>query len=218
MPALAPHAREAHAESTAAKLGPILETLEQALADEPQANRILLRGFSRLPDLPSMTDLYKLRCGAFAGYPLYRGVARACGMEVVPCGKQLAEMVPIVRDHWDRFDYFFLHIKGTDQAGEDGDLDAKIAVLEDVDEAIPALLDLDPDVIAVTGDHSTPAPMRLHSWHPVPLLIQSDVCYKDARRQFTEGTARRGHLGTFPSRELMGMLLANAGRLAKFGA
>ena len=218
VPPRAPSARLPEAEATRAKLVPILERMEQAIANEPRANRVLLRGFSKLPALPSMEQLYKLRCGAFAGYPLYRGVAKACGMEVVPCSKSLAEMVDVVRDHWDRFDYFFLHIKGTDAAGEDGDLGAKVAVLEEVDEALPALLALEPDVLAVTGDHSTPVPMKLHSWHPVPLMIRSDHCFVDGRSQFTEGATRRGHLGTFASRELMGLLLANAGRLAKYGA
>ena len=218
VPPLTPRATAAEGEPMAKKVGFLIELLDAALADEPKANRVLLRGFSRLPDLPTFADLYKLDAGAFAGYPLYRGVAACCGMEVVPCGKHLAEIAPVVAEHWDRFGFFFIHIKQTDTAGEDGDLEAKIAVLEEVDAALPALLELGPDVLAVTGDHSTPAPMRAHSWHPVPLLLWGDNCFVDDCREFTEAAARTGHLGTFPAREMMGLLLAHAGRLAKYGA
>ena len=218
VPPLAPRATAADGEAMAKKLGFLIELLDAALADEPKANRVLLRGFSSLPDLPSFGDLYHLDAGAFAGYPLYRGVAACCGMEVVPCGKHMQEMVPVVAEHWDRFGFFFLHIKQTDAAGEDGDLDAKVAVLEEVDRELPALMELGPDVVAVTGDHSTPAPMRAHSWHPVPLLVWGSDVFVDDCRAFTEAAATSGHLGTFPAREMLGLLLAHAGRLAKYGA
>ena len=126
-----------------------------------------------------------------------------------------------VRERWDELDFFFIHVKEADKAGEDGDLTAKVRILERVDEAIPRLLEmLDPerDVLAITGDHSTPAPMKLHSWHPVPLLVHGPYCFVDDEDHFNEVTAARGHLGTFPSKELMGLLLGNAGRLHKFGA
>jgi 2,3-bisphosphoglycerate-independent phosphoglycerate mutase len=195
-----------------------VELMERAIADEPRANRVLLRGFSRLPHLPQLGDLYKLRCGAFAGYPLYRGVASACGMEVIPCGKRIGEIVDQVAAHWQAFDFFFLHVKQTDQAGEDGNVDAKAAAIEEVDAALPRLLALAPDVIAVTGDHSTPSPMAAHSFHPVPLLVASPIAFVDETSAFDEHQAIRGHLGTFPARELFGLLLAHAGRLEKFGA
>lgn len=204
--------------ATAGKVGQLIAALHRAIADEPRANRVLLRGFSTLPHLPSMGELYHLRCGAFAGYPLYRGVARACGMETVPCGKSFGEILERVRERWEDFDFLFLHVKQADAAGEDGSLDAKVEVIEEVDRRLPELLELGPEVLAVTGDHSTPAPMRSHSWHPVPLLVSSDRCFLDPCRRFTEVEAIGGHLGTFPSRHLMGLLLANAGRLAKFGA
>jgi 2,3-bisphosphoglycerate-independent phosphoglycerate mutase len=165
-----------------------------------------------------MADLYRLRLGAFAGYPLYRGVAAACGMTVVPCGKRPAEVVAAAAGRWADFDFFFLHVKQTDQAGEDGDHAAKVRAIEEVDAALPGLLGLGPAVLAVTGDHSTPAPMKLHSWHPVPVLLASDRCFVDETRRFTEAEAVHGHLGTFPSHQLLGLLLANADRLAKFGA
>lgn len=204
--------------ATAALVRRAVAVMEQAIADEPKANRILLRGFSRLPDLPQMDELYKLRLGAFAGYPLYRGVASACGMEVVPCGKRIGEILDTVAARWSDFDYFFLHVKQTDQAGEDGDLATKTAVIEEVDRELPRLLALGPDVLAITGDHSTPAPMKAHSFHPVPLLLAAEIAFADGARRFTERTAATGHLGTFPSRDLMGLLLAHAGRLEKYGA
>jgi 2,3-bisphosphoglycerate-independent phosphoglycerate mutase len=206
------------AASTAARLQRAIGLMEAAIRDEPAANRVLLRGFSRLPHLPSMADLYRLRLGAFAGYPLYRGVAAACGMEVVACGKSCAEIVAAVAGSWERFDFFFLHVKQTDAAGEDGDLATKAAVLEEVDGGLPALLALGPDVVAVTGDHSTPAPMKAHSWHPIPLLIRSPLAFVDDCTAFHEQQTVHGHLGDLRSHELMGLLLAHAGRLAKFGA
>ncbi|MEZ5314581.1 MAG: 2,3-bisphosphoglycerate-independent phosphoglycerate mutase [Thermoanaerobaculia bacterium] len=192
--------------------------MEAAIADEPRANRVLLRGFSRLPHLPPMPSLYRMRCGAFAGYPLYRGVASACGMEVVPCGKRIGEILDVVAARWDDFDFFFLHVKQTDQAGEDGDLATKAKVIEEVDAELPRLLALAPDVLAVTGDHSTPAPMKAHSFHPVPLLVAAELAFVDRTTAFDEHQAAAGHLGTFPGPELLGLLLAHAGRLEKYGA
>jgi 2,3-bisphosphoglycerate-independent phosphoglycerate mutase len=218
VPPLAPQAMTSKAAATADLLTDLIARMNRILADEPKANRVLLRGLSTLPALRSFKDLYRLRSGAFAGYPLYRGVAAACGMEVVPCGKHIGDIVASVGEHWDAFDFFFLHVKQTDKAGEDGNLKAKIAVLQEVDAALPALLALEPTVLAITGDHSTPAPMKSHSWHPVPLVLHSPVCFADNCQEFTETAASDGHLGTFPSHELMGLMLANAGRLTKFGA
>ena len=218
VPPLRANARAPVADSTVEYLGEVIRRFEAAIADEPQANRVLLRGASMLPDLAKFTDLYHLRAGAFAGYPLYRGVAAACGMEVVHCGKRIGDILVAVQANWDRFDFFFLHVKQTDQAGEDGNLEAKIEVLEEVDANLPSLINLEPTVLAVTGDHSTPVPMRSHSWHPVPLLLSSSLCFVDDCQEFTETAAVHGHLGTIASCELMGLLLANAGRLAKFGA
>lgn len=218
VPPLAPRALTPEAERTAELVAAAIARIEGAIADEPKANRALLRGFSQLPHLPPMGELYQMRLGAFAGYPLYRGVASACGMEVVPCGKRIGEILAVVRENWERFDFFFLHVKQTDQAGEDGNLAAKIATIEEVDAALPQLLALEPAVIAVTGDHSTPAPMKAHSWHPVPLLVSGKLAFVDSATRFDESSAIGGHLGTFPSRELVGLLLAHAGRLAKYGA
>lgn len=211
--ALAPEAR-----TTVEGLAPRFSVMQQAIAGEAKANRMLLRGFSRMPRLASLEELYGLRCAAFAAYPLYRGVAATVGMERIECGKTLAEMIPVVAAQWGRFDFFFLHVKGTDLTGEDGDLDGKVRVLESVDEALPELLALQPDVLAITGDHSTPVPMKGHSWHPVPLLLHAPHCFVDDCQVLTELEAIRGSLGTIGSRDLMGLLLGHAGRLAKFGA
>ena len=209
------------ARRTIERLEPALRAIAEALRGEPRANGFLLRGFATLPYLPTLKELYGLTAGCFAGYPLYRGAARLSGMELVDCGKAFGELVAGAGRRWRDFDYLFLHVKEPDKAGEDGDVAAKARALEEVDEELPRLLELldpDRDVIAVTGDHSTPAPMRLHSWHPVPLVLRGPHCFIDDETAFTEVTAARGHLGTLASRELMGLLLANAGRLAKFGA
>lgn len=206
------------ATETAEKIQPILDSLAGVLADEPKANSFLLRGFSVPPKVPSFADLYQLRSAAIAGYPLYRGVASVCGMEVIETGKRIADLVDTASAHWDDFDFFFLHVKQTDQAGEDGDLATKVEVIEEVDRELPRLLDLGPTVLAVTGDHSTPAPMKAHSWHPVPLLLHGPFCGLDGNERFTEIHAIRGGVGDMPSADLMGLLLANAGKLAKYGA
>lgn len=218
VPPLAPRPLVPAATESANRIAALIDAMEAIVAEEPRANRVLLRGFSVLPDLPSLTDLHQIRGGAFAGYPLYRGVAAACGMEVVPCGKDFAEILTSVEERWNDFDLFFLHVKQTDKAGEDGDLAKKIEVLEHVDAELPRLLRLEPTVIAITGDHSTPAPMASHSWHPVPLLVAGPHCFVDECEAYTEMAAVSGHLGTLPARHLMGLMLANAGRLAKYGA
>jgi 2,3-bisphosphoglycerate-independent phosphoglycerate mutase len=215
---LAATASAPEGEATAAAVRRLVDALHAALAGEAKANRVLLRGFSSLPQLPAMPALYRMRFGAFAGYPLYRGVASACGMSVVPCGKKPAELVAAVAQRWSDFDFFFLHVKATDQAGEDGNFDAKVRAIEEVDAALPALLGLGPQVVAVTGDHSTPVPMKGHSWHPVPLLLMAPTAFADAADRFDEVAALAGHLGTFPSHALLALLLAHAGRLQKFGA
>lgn len=206
------------ARRTAARIARAVAALQAELGDEERANAFLLRGFSKLPALPGVGELYRLRAAALAGYPLYRGVAKVCGMEIVDCGGSFGQVLDRLEERWDDFDYFFLHVKGTDMAGEDGDLAAKVGAIESVDALLPRLLDLGPDVLAITGDHSTPAPMEAHSWHPVPLLLRSENCFVDECSRFTEAEAIRGAIGTIPSSDLMGLLLANAGKLAKFGA
>jgi 2,3-bisphosphoglycerate-independent phosphoglycerate mutase len=218
VPPLPPRAAAPAGEETAALVHRLADALHGELAGEPRANRVLLRGFSALPELPPLPQLYQMRCGAFAGYPLYRGVAAACGMAVVPCGKRFDDLTAAVAAHWDDFDFFFLHVKQPDMAGEDGDFAAKVRALEEADRGLPSLLALGPQVVAVTGDHSTPVPMKAHSWHPVPVLIAAPHAFADPGDRFDEVAALAGHLGTFPSHALMALLLAHAGRLQKLGA
>ncbi len=206
------------ARRTAVRIAQAVMALQAELRDEERANAFLLRGFSKLPALPGVGELYRLRAAALAGYPLYRGVAKVCGMEVVDCGKSFGEVLDRLEERWSDFDYFFLHVKGTDMAGEDGNLAAKVGAIESVDALLPRLLDLGPDVLAITGDHSTPAPMEAHSWHPVPLLLRSENCFVDECSRFTEVEAIRGAIGTIPASDLMGLLLAHSARLVKFGA
>jgi 2,3-bisphosphoglycerate-independent phosphoglycerate mutase len=195
-----------------------LDQARLALRNEPQANGLTLRGFSAHPGLPTFDELYHLTPAAVAAYPLYRGVARLAGMEILETGTTPAEQFATVAENWDRFDYFFIHIKKTDSSGEDGDLNAKTRVIEQVDAALPTLRDLNPDVMAIVGDHCTPAPMKGHSWHPVPLLLHGPFCDIDTTERYTESETLKGSLGTIPADRLLGLMLANAGKLAKYGA
>ncbi len=218
VPPLSPRATDPDGTATADLVRRVLEVVEAELISEPKANRLLLRGFSQMPQLQPFAERYRLTAAAFAGYPLYRGVARACGMEVVPVEKEFGKVVEAAAAAWDRFDFFFLHVKATDQAGEDGNFGAKVAALESVDRELPRLLALEPGVLAISGDHSTPVPLRAHSFHPVPLLVAARTAFQEGVPGFTERHAARGILGTLLARDLMALLLAHAGRLEKFGA
>ncbi|MDD5038622.1 MAG: 2,3-bisphosphoglycerate-independent phosphoglycerate mutase [Dehalococcoidales bacterium] len=182
------------------------------------ANMILLRGFSRQPHLPQMSDIYKLKPAAIASYPMYRGLARLVGMEILETGSSIEEECLTLRKNYSKYDFFFLHIKAADSAGEDGDFARKVHVIEQVDKALPTLLSMKPDVIVVTGDHSTPATLKGHSWHPVPVLLHSRWCRPDRVRKFSESECTSGGLGRFPATEIMSLAMANALKLDKFGA
>ena len=190
------------------------------LAEEPQANGLTLRGFSTNPELPQFGPRYGLNAACIAVYPMYRGAAKLVGMEILEFeGDGPAEEFSALGPRWEEFDFAFIHIKATDSRGEDGDFAGKAAVIEEVDRQLGRLMDLEPAVLAVTGDHSTPARMRAHSWHPVPLLLWApDTVRPDNSQDFGERTCALGGLGTFPAVSLMGLLLAHAGRLNKFGA
>ncbi len=188
------------------------------LADQYPTNMVLLRGFSRYPQFPPMSEVYKLRAAAIAPYPMYRGLAKVVGMEVLPTGASIEEELATLAQNYDSYDYFFIHIKETDMAGEDGDFDRKARVIEEVDAALPRLIALDPDVIIVTGDHSTPALLKGHSWHPLPFLLRSRWCRPDGVEQFSERACSFGSMGRFPATDVMPLALANALKLKKFGA
>jgi 2,3-bisphosphoglycerate-independent phosphoglycerate mutase len=191
-----------------------LEVLE---GHEPM-NAILVRGVAERPNIKSMEDRFKLRSGAIATYPMYRGLAKLVGMQLIETGQSIRDEIDSYLDTRNKFDYHFIHIKPTDEAGEDGNFDKKVDTIEKTDEMLPAILDAQPDVLAITGDHSTPCCMKLHSWHPVPLLLHSRRCDIDDQERFTEQNCSAGSLGTFLSKHLMSLMLANAALLDKFGA
>ncbi|HEV2104361.1 MAG TPA: 2,3-bisphosphoglycerate-independent phosphoglycerate mutase [Candidatus Eisenbacteria bacterium] len=190
-----------------------------ALAGEAPANGVLARGFSERPRLPGYRERFRLRAAAIAAYPMYRGVAQLAGMDVfTPAGESPADAFAVAAREWSAHDFLFVHVKATDMAGEDGDFAAKVAAIEAVDAALPALLALRPDVLCVTGDHSTPVPAKGHTWHPVPVLVHAPLAFADGLPRFHEKACRGGGLGTLASRDLIAVLLAHAGRLDKYGA
>jgi len=189
------------------------------LAGKYPANMILLRGFDRLPEVPQYKDLFGLNAAAIAVNGMYKGVSRLVGMSVLPVeGITMEDEFAALEKNWKDYDFFYLHIKQTDTHGEDGDVLKKIKVIEDVDTLIPRLIALNPDVIIITGDHSSPACMKSHSWHPVPLLIYSKNVREDGIKEFGERACSRGSLGIIPAKDIMLIAMANAMRLAKYGA
>jgi 2,3-bisphosphoglycerate-independent phosphoglycerate mutase len=192
--------------------------VKEILAKQHPANMVLLRGFSRQPDLPTMSEIYKLKPLAIAVYPMYRGLARLVGMDIARTGTTLADEFTILKQHYKKYDFFFLHIKWTDSAGEDGDFGRKVDVLEQIDKAMPGVVNMEPDVLVITGDHSTPAMLSGHSWHPVPVLICSKYCRPDNVSEFSEPTFLQGGLGRINATQIMPLAMANALKLNKFGA
>jgi len=206
------------AEETAARVRNILSQVGKILADEPKANMVLLRGFAKHTRYPSMKERYGLNSLAIAAYPMYRGISRLVGMTVLPDVSTLEEEFKALEEKFSKYDFFFLHVKQTDSRGEDGNFDAKVAVIEEVDRYIPRVRALKPDVLVVTGDHSTPAKLASHSWHPLPVILHSKFCLIDGVKKFDEVSCIQGALGRMPSVDLMALALANARRLNKFGA
>jgi 2,3-bisphosphoglycerate-independent phosphoglycerate mutase len=188
------------------------------LAGEKKANGLTLRGFAERPGLPSYEEVYGLKAAAIAVYPMYKGLARLVGMDIVGKAQTLAEQISVLEENWKNYDFFFLHYKYTDSTGEDGNFDAKVKKIEEFDAVLPRVTALNPKVLIITGDHSTPSYLKSHSWHPVPTLLVSDCCRYDGHTTFNESTAIRGGLGQFKAKYLMTLALANAGRLGKYGA
>jgi 2,3-bisphosphoglycerate-independent phosphoglycerate mutase len=211
-------ARAPGSERTATLIASFIGQAAAILEDEHPANMITLRGIARRPPMPSFEEVYQLRPAAIAVYPMYRGLARLVGMTILPPGSKWAEQVDALREHWDAYDFFFLHYKYTDAAGEDGDFDRKVACIQEFDGQVAAVMDLGPDVLIVTGDHSTPARLKSHSWHPVPVLLAAETCRPDEVLSFGERPCLRGGLGQLEAKYLLPLALAHAGRLAKFGA
>jgi 2,3-bisphosphoglycerate-independent phosphoglycerate mutase len=190
----------------------------EAIRDEPKANGFTLRGFAKDPGLETFEQRWGLKACAIASYPLYRGVAKLLGFDVLKVGPEIKDEFDLLREVYGKYDFYFIHIKKTDSYGEDGNPDGRIRIIEEVDAQLPKLIGLQPEVIVVTGDHSTPPSMKAHSWHPVPVLICSENCDVDATERFTEAECDRGTLGLLPATDIMPLALANAGRLQKYGA
>ncbi len=195
-----------------------LRQVREVLRDEPQANMVLLRGFAKHRPYKSLKERFKLRSYAIANYPMYRGIARLVGMEIAPVSENLSTQIDELERQWPNYDFFFVHFKYTDSTGEDGNFEAKVKVIEDVDRLVPRIVDLRPDVLVITGDHSTPSALRSHSWHPIPVLLWAKTARRDRVTKFSENDCLQGGLGTFYSQHLMSLALAHAGRLIKFGA
>ncbi len=217
-PPLPVRALESEARPAADAVNAFVAQARRILADERPANMVLLRGFDQLPELPRFPEVFRLRAAAVAAYPMYRGLARLVGMETLKTGGGFADEVVTLRQHWDSYDFFFLHYKDTDKAGEDGDFGAKVDALERLDAFIPEILALGPDVMIVTGDHASPSILAAHGWQPVPVLIAGRYSGADPVTSFSERACAGGTLGIIPAQHLMPLVLANALRLTKFGA
>ena len=215
---LEPQALVPAARRTAEVAAEFVRQARMILADEPKANGLVLRGFAAKPALPSYADLYRLRAAAIAVYPMYKGLARLAGMTIVGEPTTLAEQVETLAGCWNDYDFFFVHFKYTDSTGEDGAFDRKVQRIEELDAAIPAIEKLRPDVLIVTGDHSTPSRLQSHSWHPVPTLLVAETCRPDGRAGFSERDCLGGGFGIFPAKHLMLLAMAHARRLGKYGA
>ena len=210
--ALAPEA-----ERTAAIVQQFVTEAGRVLSEEQPANMVLLRGWAQLPNLPDFGQVYQLNPAAIAAYPMYRGLASVANMKIIPTGMTFGEEVETLKANWDDHDFFFLHYKPADSAGEDGDFDGKVKTLEQLDVHIPSILDLQPDVLMVAGDHATPAIMASHSWHPVPFLLHSPLTLGEGVDGFNERACAQGSLGRIPAETIMLLALSHAGKLSKFG-
>jgi len=211
-------AQNAKADKMANVANEFIAQAKKVLAKHHPANMLLLRGFSRRPNLPAMGEIYKLKPAAIAQYPMYRGLARLVGMQILETGTSIKQEFITLKQNYNSYDFFFVHIKETDSAGEDGDFERKVKVIEEVDKALPTLTSLKPDVIVVTGDHSTPALLKGHSWHPLPVILYSRWCRPDRVGEFSESACIFGGLGRFLATQVMPLAMANALKLAKFGA
>lgn len=218
VPPLDPLGADPESQKTAHFVKLFSQQAREILRHEPQANALLFRGFAKHRPYKSLKDRFKLNAYAIANYPMYRGLARLVGMTIAPVLHNFSEQIDELERQFAEYDFFFIHVKDTDKTGEDGNFAAKVAAIEAVDAELPRLLQLNPDVLVVTGDHSTPSAFRAHSWHPVPVLLHANTARRDRMTEFSESACTRGGLGTFPAQYLMNLALAHAGRLVKFGA
>ncbi len=216
---LEPVGKNEWSQKVASVVKKFLERASEVLRDEPRANYILLRGFSQKPKMKSFEERFGLRACAIAVYPMYKGLASLVGMDVVDVqGQSLDDQINTLKEMWNEYDFFFLHVKKTDSYGEDGNWEGKVKVIEEFDSKLPQILALNPDVLVITGDHSTPSVLKGHSWHPVPVLLKSPYVLGMTSSRFTERECLRGELGIFPAKKLINLMLAHSLRLSKFGA
>ena len=215
---VAARALDPQAEHAAGIVNEFIRLATETLKGELPANTVLLRGFAKYPDVPGMTDLFKLTPAAIAVYPMYRGLAELVGMKILDAGETIGDEFKALRSDFGSYDFFYVHIKKTDSYGEDGNFERKREVIEEVDRHVPALRVLAPDVIVVTADHSTPCALKAHSWHPCPFMLWSKYVRPDAVDRFSERACASGSLGRFPAVEAMPLMLANALKLVKYGA
>jgi len=215
---LPPRGETASSSEVARIAGLFINEVTEELKAEPRANYVLLRGFSLMPRLSSFEDAYGLKALAIAVYPMYRGIAKLVGMEAPAVSGDVPGEISFLKDNYGDYDFFFVHVKKVDSYGEDGNFAEKRKRIEEFDALLPRILQLDPEVLVITGDHSTPAVMKGHSWHPVPVLIKAPFVLGGLCDSFSERQCFRGELGIFPTVNLMTLALANAGRLRKFGA
>lgn len=218
VPPLDPVAADPASQRTAEIARQFIAQAEKILAGQPKANGLTMRGFSVKPALPAFQEVYGLKAAAIAVYPMYKGLARLVGMETVGQPHSLDEEIDVLARAWNDYDFFFVHFKYTDSRGEDGNFAEKVKMIEQFDAVVPRVEALRPTVLIVTGDHSTPAALASHSWHPVPVLLSASSCRPDGCTRFGETQANCGGLGHFEAIYLMPLALAHAGRLAKFGA
>lgn len=218
VPPLEPVARNSESEHAAGIAQEFLKQAREILKDDAPANFLTLRGIAKKPEIPTFEEVYGTRAAAIAVYPMYRGLARLVSMDVLDAGSTIDDQMNRLEAAWNDYDFFFVHYKYTDSTGEDGNFDAKVAKTEEVDAAIPRITALNPTVVVVTGDHSTPSKLKSHSWHPVPVLLAADTCRFDGSESFGESQCLRGGLGQFEAKYLMPLALAHAGRLEKYGA
>ncbi len=209
---------DAASKKTAAVVNQFIAEATKVLATEGAINGATLRGFATYPKIATFADVYGLKAAAIAVYPMYKGLARLVGMDILDPGQTLQGQVDTLAKVWNDYDFFFMHYKYTDSTGEDGNFPAKVQMIEQLDAVIPGILALNPDVFIVTGDHSTPSKMKSHSWHPVPTMLCADLCRPDEVTEFSERACLRGGLGQFQAMHLMLLAMAHAGRLGKYGA
>lgn len=218
VPPLNPVAHDDASKRTAEVAKEFYAQAVKLLAGQPKANGLTMRGFSAAPKIDSYEQVYGLKAAAIAVYPMYKGLAQLVGMTIVGKPGTLAEEIDVLEKAWNDYDFFFVHFKYTDSRGEDGNFEEKVRMIEELDSVMPRIASLKPSVLIVTGDHSTPARLASHSWHPVPVLLVSDTCRPDGLQAFGEKESLHGGLGQFPGVQLMPLAMAHAERLGKFGA